>query len=169
MKRTTISKFLKTFVCIVATFFAVSLMAQENNNLLFAPTHSQAVEYSYLKNLVEELQPTIAINEDNTTLYGKDGFTVAECVPSQIAKQKKKNEQFSTVELIRIRLFSPEDIFTLDLTQLKSFEKLQYIQLIFLFDICGDETDDCLFTVANESIQPGSFPVIVMYQLNISQ
>lgn len=158
-------------IFLTANLLTSSAFAQENNNILFSPTHSVAVEYSYLKGLVEKPQPTIAINEDGTHLYGEKDFLVVECAATQISKLYENNVNFSAVELVRIRLHSPEDmnLFPLELAQLNSFNKLRYIQLMFLYDVCGDETDECLFDIAHSSILPGNYFVTVMYQLSISQ
>jgi hypothetical protein len=153
---------------LLANLAPMTAKAQENMEPpVFQKTENFVVENTYLWELVYELQPTVFINEDNRSFYGTENFKVLECAPSQISQLYLEDETFATVELIKIKFASAEEVAGIDLAMLSSFSMLQYVQLIYGYDVCGDETDNCLLSHAQNIISSGTSAVVVIFQLSM--
>lgn len=136
-------------------------------NVSFFSTGEQLSMTPDLGSLLYDLQPTVFINEDNIFLYGGN-FTTVECHPSQITKLYEVNDHFSTVQVIKIKIASPEQLnqVTIDLARLQMFENLQYIQIVYMYDICGGGLKNCLLE-KTQSMILGEKPVVILYDLAI--
>ncbi len=119
-----------------------------------------------LENLLYNLQPTMYINVDNTSLYGND-FKIVDCEPSRISLLYDENPSYATVKLIRLKMDNPQEILPIDLARLNGFGSLEYIQLIFEYDACRNNADACLSNLVQEQIIQGDKPVVVLYKISI--
>ena len=146
---------------------SIGIAHGQETNLTFAPTHGVAVEYSYLNQLVYNLQPTITVTNEGKLFYGESNFLVVECPPALLPQLKLPDALFATVELMRIKIESPQDEFLLNLSDLNSFSNLQYVQLIFLYEIPEEDLENgFLYNYAVSHILPRDTHVTVMYQVN---
>jgi len=164
MKKTII--FLPVLLLVVFTF-SIGIAQGQETNLTFAPTHGVAVEYSYLSRLVYDLQPTITMTNEGKLFYGESNFLVVECPPALLPQLELPDALFASVELLRIKIGSPQDLVLLDLADLTSFSNLRYVQLIFLYTISEEDLEnDFLYNYAVSHVLPKDTPVTVMYQIN---
>ena len=167
MKKSTFFFRLLPITFLVIFTFCIGIAQGQETNLTFAPTHGVAVEYSYLSQLVYNLQPTITLTNEGKLFYGESNFLVVECPPALLPQLYAQDNLFATVELLRIKIESPQDEFLLNLSDLTSFSNLQYVQLIFLYNISEEDLENnFLYNYAVSHVLPKDTHVTVMYQVN---
>jgi hypothetical protein len=168
MKKTTFFTLFTTILFLLASTFPIVVYAQDNTvNPTIMRMDDAVVNNLSLKNLAFNLQPTIFINKEDRFLYGAEDYLVVECEISQISQLYIQDNIYNTVQLLKIKLQEPTDELNLNLALLPSFPQLQYVQLVYLYDVCKNGEEDCLPKKAQNSILPGNFHVTVVYSLEI--
>ncbi|MDL2314664.1 hypothetical protein LJC16_00205 [Bacteroidales bacterium OttesenSCG-928-C19] len=167
---------LKVLCVMMALLPSVTLMAQtEETKTTFLSVDE--VEMSVeLKSLLYDLQPTAYINGAvkartfaATTTAAVENPIVVECLPEFIGDLYGENESYANVKVIKIRITSVVDLINIDISKLTSFKSLEYVELIFEYDICGEKKSTCLGEKVETMIMEGEQPVTILYELSIPQ
>jgi hypothetical protein len=123
-----------------------------------ASIQSQA---AHIESLIYYLQPKLYINNGVEKKYGEVSPVSVESDAQSVSNLNEVNSLFSQVELITIKLNSPEDLnFVLDISTLHSFVNLKYIQFLCNFN-CAPSLINKLFLQKNNS------GVTVYYNISI--
>lgn len=149
--------------------FTLTTAAGMQSDPTFAETKKFVADKPELEKLLFELQPTIYITQNGTNTYGEGNPVVVECVPGKLALLYEENPAFAQVKLIKLRINSKADLVVLQLSKLQSFKNLEYVQLIFTYDVCGNKTEQCLLSRVKNMIAPGGVSVTVLYQLSVPE
>lgn len=99
------------------------------------------VEINQIRSLVNDLQPALYYQQGE--LIGDRVVTplLIDTDAASLNQIYANNPQFSNVQIIRIRLNSPEDLnVNLDISRLEFFPNLKYVYFLCTFDICEDES-----------------------------
>lgn len=125
---------------------------------------------AHLQNLVIGLNPSVNLTNGELTIYGTGSPIVAICDAASVNMLYGNDPAFSQVELIRLTVNSAVELpSAIDLTQMQGFTNLQYFLIVFGYDACGGQSDNCLATLLGGIIQGASSPVIVLYNLSIPE
>lgn len=165
---------LKVLCVMMALLPSVTLMAQtEETKTTFLSVDE--VEMSVeLKSLLYGLQPTAYINGAvkartfaATTTSTVENPVVLECSPAFVKDLYETS--YASVEVLKLKIKKAEDVVSINLSELKGFENLGYIYLIFEYPVCENDNADCLEEKVKSMITEGEQPVTVFYRLSISQ
>ncbi len=125
-------------------------------NLQAVPNYTEDVESSddsRLTALSTEIHPSIYLNKGELKSYGDAPAELLFTDAASIDLLYQANEAYSNVELITLRINDPKDgKAMLDLAKLSSFSSLKYVRLIIGYDICGDNSSQCLEEKAKQII-----------------
>lgn len=163
-------KTVNTFTMIILTGLMLmncinTLQAQEYSQSLISMNASEA---EHLKSLVEDLQPSVYISESSLEQYGDQLPKVANCEITSVGRLYELQQLYSSIEIIRININSASELsYICDYTQLSGFYSLKYILLVFQYDVCGNQTQNCLANYTNTIVQNISPKVKVLYRLDI--
>lgn len=131
----------------------------------------QTVETSNFDKLVHDLQPTVYVVDGELVAKGIGAPLVVSTSPENFNLLYAQNEAYSTVELLTIRLDKAEDTNnSLRLIDLKGFSNLKYLNVLFTYDACNDNSDSCCGAIVKKMFPDyeGS-NLKVIYRLSIPQ
>ncbi len=144
--------------------------SQEGGSVVFLSTAEAVKQDGALSAWLYKVQPTLFVKNEANTIYGGETPLVVECRPNAIQKLYVENSAYSAAKVLKILLNSPADLASIDLSQFKTFHSLEYIQLVFTFDVCKGGKDACLLATAQGLIiQATDHDVTVLYQLSIPE
>ena len=108
-------------------------------------------------------------------MYGNSAPLVVYVDADDISSLYSKRKEFSSVELIQIRLQSTDDErMEIDCSRLEAFTSLEYIFFVYEYPVCDDnENEECLNVkvseaVINNTVETEEY-IQVFYQLCIPQ
>ncbi len=138
------------------SFFAFSVSAQEVKELS-GLLNGNTEDINHLRSLVNDIQPTFYFQQSE--LIGDKGEmpTLIDTDVASVNQLYKDNPAYSSVEIIRIRISSPEDLnLILDISRLSAFLSLKYVYFLCDFKICGEQSaiSDCEIGKIAKMISP---------------
>jgi hypothetical protein len=152
-----------SFIFMLLTY---SVQSQEYFSLLNSlnPTEAQA-----LQTLVEGINPMLLITDNTVQSVGTGSALVAKCEITSLSKLYENNPLYNTVKLIRIDIFDESDLSNIiKVSDIKGFNSLQYILIFYMFDVCENQSIDCLPTLTNNFLNNEDIENIrVIYRLGI--
>lgn len=151
----------------LSIFAFAAVMGQ--SALTFTKTAEAVINHPELGRWLFDLQPTIYITPEGMNTYGEGAPLVVECTPNKISQLYEENASFAEVKVLKLNIRSSADLVVLQLSKLKSFSSLKYVQLVFVYDICGGGNERCLLTKAKNIIAAGSVSATILYQLSIPE
>lgn len=138
--------------------------------ITFISTASAVHNNPQLCNLIYNLQPTLTLSTEGISRFGLESPTVLEINGKDYSIIKEDDNYYRLIQdikMITITIKSDQDYIQFNLEDLNIFPSLEYVQLLFTYDICGNATDSCLRTKAERTVTAGESPIIVLYQLSI--
>ena len=170
-----IKKYSPMLVGYIAIFLIVGIVSIENasaqGSLNFTPTQ-QAIENSpALNNLLFGVNSSVHISTGGVSLSSNEVMPlVAYCDADAFNQLYLTDAIFASVKALYITVSDSPANATLDLTLLSSFTQLEYINIDFTYEACGNMTSTtCLLPLVQQMIQLGNTPMNVFYQLVIPQ
>lgn len=143
--------------------------------LLLFPVAKAAEPYvigdnTEMDHLVSVLQPTIyAVDGELKRIKETEPATVVVANTKSYSLLTVNNSWFNDVKILIVAISDTEELdATLKLEDLKGFEKLQSVIVIYEFDVCGDQSSDCLKKMT-DNIVKGHDDLSVFYQLSIAE
>ncbi len=142
-----ISLILKSWILVLlvgaTNFRSFGQAPVEYNSMLTQMTESGdsalVQEAAYIKSLVTDKQPTVYIN-DVVKASGSSAPLRADVKAGSVSKLSIENTLFQQVELITLRIDSPEDLSTvLDLSLIQGFTNLKYIRILCSFECSAEQ------------------------------
>ena len=121
--------------------------------------------------LSTEINPAIYLSGSKSVRYGEGTPLVVHSDVQSIPMIYNLNDDFNAVELLALSVEKPADVKeTLIMKNMQSFTNLKYILLVYKYNACGNNTDNCLKTMTDTFVisDPGS-TVTVLYCLSIPQ
>ena len=145
--------------------YSQTIMSLESRLQTLEPTLA-----AHLQNLVIGLNPSVNLSNGELTIYGTGSPIIAICDAASVNILYTNNPAFSQVELIRMTVNNPGELpSAIDLAQMQGFTNLQHLLLVFGYDACGGQSNNCLDTLLGGIIQGASSPVVVLYNLSIPE
>jgi hypothetical protein len=130
--------------------------------------NDKEINLERLESLLFNLNPTIYLSDSEQRLHGNGAAVVLDSDVQSLNELYKSNQTFNQVEIIKLSLNSISDLnLKLNVDELSSFYRLQYIFVEFAFDVCGDQNDSCLPSRIKNLISGVDSNVIVLYKLSI--
>jgi hypothetical protein len=121
-----------------------------------------------LKSLVGDLHPSVYLEQMQQKKFGKDYPLIAFCDAASVNMLYNENPDFNMVKMIELKINSTGDKdVTIDLSKLQSFSKLKYLCIIFTYNPCNGQSDDCLANIVQGMVNGNMSGVSVVYQLSI--
>ena len=133
---------------------------------------SPSNDVNLLIQLSTEISPSIYLSGGNNLAgYGVGAPLVVYADVQSIKMLYAQNKDFNAVELLVLSLYKPDDeIVNLVLKNLTDFTSLKYLLLVYKYDSCGKNLDDCLKSKTNSIVTSESYsPVTVLYRLSVPQ
>ena len=125
-------------LCISLLTLKVSAQEVRELNSVLSGNNNEA---NRLRSLVNDIQPTLSFQQ-NEVIGDKAGAPVL--IDADVASVNQlylNNPKFNSVEIIRIRINSPEDLnLVVDMSRLESFTNLKYLYFLCAFDICEEQS-----------------------------
>lgn len=141
-----------------------------DGEITFISTASAVHNNPQLYNLLYDLQPTFTLSTEGISRFGFESPTVLEINGKDYPIINEDDNFYSLIQdikMITITIKSDQDYIQFNLNDLNIFPSLEYIQLLFTYDICGDTNDGCLRAKAERIVTAGDSPITVLYQLSI--
>ena len=151
--------------CILFLVFQVS--AQEVKELNGSLSGNNA-ETNKLRSLVNDLQPTLYFQQNEQVGNNVEAPLLIDSDAASVDQFYVKNPEYNSVELIRIRINSPEQMnLFLDISKLDSFINLKYIYFLCAFDLCEEQSakSACEIWKISKMINQGTNTGIRFYYL----
>jgi hypothetical protein len=127
-----------------------------------------------LNSLVNDLHPTLYFqNGEFVKNESQEQPLVITSDAASLHKLYIENKLFKSVELLCIKVNSPDDLNTvINLSAIKGFKKLKFVYLLFTFNPCFDSlvTDSCGYSVVSKmfnGIENCNYKVF--YEISISE
>lgn len=143
--------------------------------LLLFPVAKAAEPYvigdnTEMDHLVSVLQPTIyAVDGELKRIKETEPATVVVADTKSYSLLTVNNSWFNDVKLLIIATSDLKDLDTnLKLEDLKGFEKLQSVIVIYEFDVCENQNSECLKGLTDNLIK-GHDDLSVFYKLSIAE
>jgi hypothetical protein len=115
---------------------ALKVSAQEVGELNNALSGNDS-EVNRLRSLVNDIQPTLIFQQNEVIGDKVEAPVLIDADVASVNQLYINNPKFNRVEIVRIRINSPEDLnLVLDISKLESFTNLKYIYFLCAFDIC---------------------------------
>jgi len=164
--KTTVSTLKRNSIIVVLFFLSISVLkAQEYSQALSSMNVTEAQK---IQSLVEELQPSLYVKQASIEQFGDQSSRVVFCEISSLERLYELNQEYQTVEIIRISVSNPSELsYSMDFKNLESFASLKYIYIVFQYDVCGGLSQSCIAGYANAMIQNISPKVKLLYKLDI--
>ena len=126
------------FACCVS-LLVLRVSAQEvrelNNVLL-----ENNVETIQIRSLVNDLQPALYYQQGVLINSNVETPLLIDIDAASLNQLYANNPQFSDVQIIRIRINNPEDLYkNLDISRLGFFPNLKYVYFLCTFEICEEQ------------------------------
>lgn len=158
--------FRTSFVILLLVAFSVQGFAQS------PMTKEKAIElYGIsLRDLVTGLNPTVFVSGGEVSATGEGAPEVLVCDGPSVSLLYSGHPAFKRVKLLRINIPSEGELpDPLDLEALQGFENLQFIYLVFGYDVCGDNSESCLGDKVGKLIPGHDGAVITFFEISIAQ
>lgn len=159
-----------TFILFLYCLTPASLLYGYNSptgEITFQPTREMRERVPELDRLLR-LRVDIAITNDDFTIYESENPQVLQCDISAIGQLYQEEELYSGIRIIKMMIYNDTPVI-LDINRLASFEQLEYIQLIYKYDACGNGEENCLKEHAERMVLPGDRNITGLYQLQITR
>lgn len=115
---------------------------------------------TYLENLVYDPQPTVYVEHGSITTYGNQIPRVANCDVDSASLLFDPHPYFHRIEMIRINIGNNTPLPYITTESLEHFPDLQYLYVVYSYDVCQDGTAHCLPDILDQRVsldedQPG--------------
>jgi hypothetical protein len=145
-------------IIVTPGFSSSAQVVKEMNTMLASMKVSSSIamqqQAKQIESLVYELHPSVIIKNGEISTYAEAPFVCVDIDAPSIGKILEPNTLFSQAEILTIRINDKNDLsMALDLSNLKGFTNLKYINLLFSFDCPADQVrnliriDDSRITV----------------------
>ncbi len=156
------------FATMLFLFSTLQVSAQhaESLNVILS---GQSDENQELNSLFSDVHPSAYAENGELKIYGGSSPVVVYAAPESFSLLTSDNEAFNSVKLLKVTVSGPEQLASsLNLGQLESFEALEYVVVVFGYDACGNDGEQCLAgLIQNLVTNPGELPVY--YHLSIPE
>jgi len=132
----------KKLVCLLILFVSLGSQGQslfelgsKLSEMKMSGDSTVKEEAKRIESLVYDLHPMVYIDKGTEKVFGESN-PVRVCVDASSVNNLKENiPLFNSIELITIRLENESDLnFVLDLSDLKAFKNLKYVNFIYCFE-----------------------------------
>jgi hypothetical protein len=137
-----------------------------DDQITFIPINQIIDNEPGLRNLLYGVNPTIYVTTEGIAQSSFEIPTVLNCKGNSINLLYQENELFNNVRAIVI-MINNSNYSALDLSLLASFQNLEYILISFTFDVCNNNTDNCLLSLLQNMVQANSSDITILYELSI--
>jgi len=154
------------FAVVIFLFFTSQVSAQTVESLN-VKLNEQSDENQQLSRLFSDLNPSVYAENGELKVFGDGAPVVAFAAPGSFSLLSSDNEAFSSVRLLKIIVSEAEQLSgNLNLGQMGSFEALEYVVVVFAYDACGNNSEECLAGLV-QNLVTAREDVAVYYQLSI--
>ncbi len=128
-----------------------------------------------LESLLRDVHKAIYLDDGKITIAGKNtpsnDILVAFSDVASIEELYVLNPDFARVKLLRVEITGPAEAgVNLDLSRLIGFGNLKYVLVLFSYDACGNNSDNCLEGLVHGMISGTRKNLkAVIYQLSIPE
>ncbi len=162
-------------IFLVLTCFLFTDLLSSIHNTINAAEPLKSTTDIKLRSLITGLKPDAYLTDGKCAMYGNSAPLVLYVDANDISSLYSKRKEFSSVELIQIRLQSTDDErMEIDCSRLEAFTSLEYIFFVYEYPVCDDnENEECLNVkvseaVINNTVETEEY-IQVFYQLCIPQ
>ena len=155
------------FVVLFFVFSAVQGVAQPAAESLRVKLSEQSDENQQLSELYYGAHASVYVAEGAIEKYGESTPVTAAVEPESFSLLSAGNELFGSIKLLIIKVSSAEQLAgSLNLGQLPGFASLEYVVVVFEYDACGGQNENCLAgQVQNVVTNPGDLPVYYLLSI----
>jgi hypothetical protein len=131
---------LRLLLAFCISLLVIKVSAQEVRELNSVLSGNNT-EVNRLRSLVNDIQPTLFFQQSEVIGDKVEAPVIIDADAASENQLYTNNPKFNSVEIIRIRINSPEDMkLVLDISRLESFTNLKYIYFLCAFDICEEQS-----------------------------
>lgn len=164
------------FVLITSSLYSQTIERLQNKLLLMNSSPSKEIknEAARISGLVNDVQPTLYLQQGTQLKYSESVAPVL--IISDIRSLPllyRYNKLFKSVELICVKVESPTEMHeALDISNIKGFENLKYIYILFTSNPCGEGVvaNSCYYnTVADMLRNVENFNCKIVYEVSVNE
>lgn len=153
--------------CISILVLKVSAQEVRELNSVLSGNNTEA---NRLRSLVNDIQPALSFQQSEVMGDKTEAPVLLDADVASVNQLYINNPKFNSVEIIRIRINSPEDLkLALDISRLGSFTNLKYIYFLCAFDICEEQSSKsaCEIEKILKMISSGESKIKFFYEISI--
>lgn len=129
----------------------------------------QSADAQRLNNLTTGVHASVYIENGSIKSFGNGPVVIANVAPGDFSVMYNENPVFGSIELLKINISNQAELQNrLNLEEMQGFENLSFIIVTFMYDTCGNNSENCIPALV-ENLIPGLSDnlVTVCYKLSI--